>query len=217
MQIVIILFSLFLLFYVGFVIFVAFRFRCKKVEILKDFPCFSVIIPFRNEAILLPQLLNGINSQILDSNLFEVILIDDHSTDDSFNLIERFETNVPLKLIKNNGTGKKEALLTGIKASQFDVIITLDADVELSNQTFRFSISEYISRDLIMMCGLISLKSNQSLFQNLQKAESAAIVAISQVMLNHGLPSTCNGAHMVFDKKNIFRNRRVSTCTIGIR
>ncbi|MDP2176310.1 MAG: glycosyltransferase [Bacteroidota bacterium] len=171
------------------------------MQLINDLPKFTVLIPFRNESSVLPILIEGIQSQELNSNGFEVIFIDDHSTDQSFSLIKDFKSSYSIKLLKNNGSGKKAALLTGIQASQNSIIMTLDADVELSPNSFQASISEFVTKDLIMLCGLITLKTNHSIFQDIQKAESAAIVAISSVMLNHHLPSTCNGAHLVFDKQ----------------
>jgi biofilm PGA synthesis N-glycosyltransferase PgaC len=200
-SIILIIISFFLLIYACFIAFIAFNFKGINVQLLDDLPKFTILIPFRNESSVLPILLEGINSQDLDSHEFEIIFIDDHSTDQSFSLIENFKSNYSIRLLKNNGIGKKSALLTGIQAAHNSIIMTLDADMELSPNSFQASISEFVSKDLIMLCGLISLKSNHSIFQDLQKAESAAIVAISSVMLNHQLPSTCNGAHLVFDRQ----------------
>ena len=60
---------------------------------------------------------------------YEVILVDDHSTDGSRALAERFyATDAISGCYLFRRVGKKQALLAGIQASGFDIIVTTDAD-----------------------------------------------------------------------------------------
>ena len=62
---------------------------------------FSIVIPFRNEADNLPQLLDSISRLNYPKNLFEVILVDDASSDNSVGLIRDFISNKSLGSISN--------------------------------------------------------------------------------------------------------------------
>ena len=62
----------------------------KKV-ITEKRTCFSIIIPFRNEADNLPKLLDSIEKLNYSSNLFEIIFIDDDSTDNSYHIVQYFK------------------------------------------------------------------------------------------------------------------------------
>ena len=93
----------------------------------------SIIIPLFNEDESLPDLCNWITKVVHENNLsYEIILIDDGSTDNSWNVICDISTsNQNIKGIRfQRNYGKSAALNEGFKASQGDVIITMDADMQ---------------------------------------------------------------------------------------
>ncbi|MEO1484295.1 MAG: glycosyltransferase family 2 protein [Bacteroidota bacterium] len=93
----------------------------------------SVVIPLLNEKESLQELHDWI-VQIMQSNhfLYEVLFIDDGSTDGSWELIEKLskanENVKGIRFLRN--FGKSQALHAGFKAAQGDVIITMDADLQ---------------------------------------------------------------------------------------
>lgn len=93
----------------------------------------SVIIPLFNEEESLPELFAWIK-RVMDSNDFtyEVIFVNDGSTDRSWNVIEELaEKNEQVKGIKfRRNYGKSPALFCGFKEAQGDVVITMDADLQ---------------------------------------------------------------------------------------
>lgn len=93
----------------------------------------SIVIPLFNEDESLPELSAWIEKVMNENNFsYEVIFIDDGSTDDSWNVIEKLRSaNTNLKGIKfQRNYGKSAALNEGFKAAQGDVIITMDADMQ---------------------------------------------------------------------------------------
>jgi glycosyltransferase involved in cell wall biosynthesis len=93
----------------------------------------SVIVPLLNEEESLPELTAWI-TRVMDDHQFsyEVILIDDGSTDSSWNLIESLhEQNKCLKGIRfQRNYGKSAALNEGFRSCQGEVVITMDADLQ---------------------------------------------------------------------------------------
>ncbi|MDP3434722.1 MAG: glycosyltransferase family 2 protein [Bacteroidota bacterium] len=93
----------------------------------------SVVVPLFNEVDSLPELTEWID-KVLKSNDFtyEVILIDDGSTDDSWELIEQLSRQNPcIKGIKfRRNYGKSAGLYCGFKQAEGDVVITMDADLQ---------------------------------------------------------------------------------------
>jgi glycosyltransferase involved in cell wall biosynthesis len=93
----------------------------------------SVIIPLLNEEESLNELYNWIAS-VMRSNSFsyEVIFIDDGSTDNSWKIIKKIAAEDPfVKGIKfNRNYGKSQALHVGFDKAEGDVIITMDADLQ---------------------------------------------------------------------------------------
>ena len=93
----------------------------------------SIIIPLFNEDESLPELMAWIERVMTVNNYsYEVIMIDDGSTDDSWAVIEKLRgQNNAVKGIKfQRNYGKSAALNEGFKAAQGDVIITMDADMQ---------------------------------------------------------------------------------------
>ena len=96
-------------------------------------PNISVVVPLYNEAESLPELLKWIK-QVMDDNRFsyEVILVDDGSNDGSWQVIEEIARENPavrgIKFRRNYG--KSAALHCAFQASQGDVVITMDADLQ---------------------------------------------------------------------------------------
>jgi glycosyltransferase involved in cell wall biosynthesis len=93
----------------------------------------SVVVPLYNEAESLPELVEW-NCRVMQENgySFEIILIDDGSNDESWEVIEQLKSKYPgVKGIKfRRNYGKSAALNIGFAEAQGDVVITMDADLQ---------------------------------------------------------------------------------------
>lgn len=93
----------------------------------------SIVIPLKDEAESLPELCAWIE-KVMQSNAYhyEIILIDDGSSDASWNVIQSLRTSNPhIKGIRfQRNYGKSAALNEGFKAASGNVIITMDADLQ---------------------------------------------------------------------------------------
>jgi glycosyltransferase involved in cell wall biosynthesis len=93
----------------------------------------SVVVPLYNEAESLPELCSWI-SRVMNDHAFsyEIILVDDGSSDDSWQVIEQLKSQntsiVGIKFRRNYG--KSAALNVGFEACQGNVVITMDADLQ---------------------------------------------------------------------------------------
>ncbi|MEJ7829203.1 MAG: glycosyltransferase family 2 protein [Segetibacter sp.] len=93
----------------------------------------SIVVPLYDEEESLPELCAWIKRVVDANNLsYEIILIDDGSTDDSWKVIEQLIAADPnIKAIKfQRNYGKSAALNEGFKAAKGDVVITMDADLQ---------------------------------------------------------------------------------------
>lgn len=93
----------------------------------------SIVVPLYNEDESLPELCAWIERVVNTNSLtYEIILIDDGSTDDSWSVVEKLRTaNLNIKGIRfQRNYGKSAALNEGFKAAQGDVVITMDADLQ---------------------------------------------------------------------------------------
>jgi glycosyltransferase involved in cell wall biosynthesis len=93
----------------------------------------SVVVPLLNEEESLPELVEWIDRVMVQNHFsFEIILIDDGSSDSSWNVIEslseKFRSVHGIKFRRNYG--KSAALYAGFAATKGDVVITMDADLQ---------------------------------------------------------------------------------------
>ena len=93
----------------------------------------SVVVPLYNEEESLPELSAWIR-RVMEANGFtyEIIFVDDGSTDSSFHVIKRLaDTNPHIRAIRfSRNYGKSPALNTGFREAQGDIVITMDADLQ---------------------------------------------------------------------------------------
>lgn len=119
-----------LLFWLGIFSRLAFYSASNKIKPSPALNGISIIICARNAAVQLQQFLPKILAQ--KNLLFEVIVVNDHSTDNSEQIILDFQNNYPnLHLINESNTelpGKKKALSTGILAAKYEFLLLTDAD-----------------------------------------------------------------------------------------
>jgi glycosyltransferase involved in cell wall biosynthesis len=93
----------------------------------------SVVIPLFNESESLPELMAWID-RVMQANqyAYEVIMVDDGSDDNSWEVIEQMKGSFPsLKAIRfQRNYGKSAALNEGFKAAQGEIVVTMDADLQ---------------------------------------------------------------------------------------
>jgi glycosyltransferase involved in cell wall biosynthesis len=93
----------------------------------------SIVIPLLNEAESLPELCDWI-AKVMEAHAFqyEVILVDDGSTDESWSVIQTLSAaNASIKAIRfRRNYGKSAALNSGFSMAQGEVVITMDADLQ---------------------------------------------------------------------------------------
>ncbi len=168
---------------------------------------FSIIIPARNEEANIGKLLQSIQQQTYPQHLFEVIVVDDHSTDHTANLVKQFP-NVHLLQLKegNINSYKKKAIETGIAAAQNEWIVCTDADCIVPPKWLQSFASLIANEDPVFVAAPVKLvpyaytKESEVLyiFQALDFLTLQGIAAASVFGKKHNM---CNGANLAYKRK----------------
>ena len=110
----------------------------------------SVVIPCFNEEKIISQSINKILKWSKDNNLdIELILVNNASTDNTLKIIEKFNSEKNVICLNENSKGKGFAVVKGIKASSYNKVLILDAD--LSADINEFNISWIEKNDLLII------------------------------------------------------------------
>jgi poly-beta-1,6-N-acetyl-D-glucosamine synthase len=160
----------------------------------------SVVVACKNEENKISTLIECLSQQTYQN--FELILVNDHSTDSTCDLIKSKQANFPnLKLLDSIGFGKKNALKEGILIASSDFIITTDADCTASNRWLEtiLSFQNKFPSDLLI-CP-VRISSDYSFFSRLQALEFVSLVGAAASSAGAGMPILCNGANLAFRKQ----------------
>ena len=156
----------------------------------------SLVIPLLNEEESLPELSAWIEKVMLENNFsYEIIFVDDGSTDDSWRVIEQLRAkNQNIKGIKfQRNYGKSAGLNEGFRAAQGDVIITMDADLQDSPDEIPELRKMIVEDGFDLVSGWKKKRYDNKLTKNLpSKLFNAAARQMSEIKLhdfNCGLKS----------------------------
>jgi cellulose synthase/poly-beta-1,6-N-acetylglucosamine synthase-like glycosyltransferase len=163
----------------------------------------SVLVPFRNEAAHLGALVNDLKSQTYPSFSYEVVLVDDHSTDGSYDLVQRLiqgDGRFRLKRLPAEEVGKKAALAEAIRISKGELLLTTDADCRVP-ETWCKTINAWFENPAVKMClGPVRMLNGSRFLQKLQALEYVSVVAVTMGTLGGGRPVMASGANLAFRK-----------------
>ena len=148
----------------------------------------SIVIPLFNEEESLPELCDWIK-RVCEAHhySYEVILVDDGSTDDSWQVIEKIrQTDSNIKAIKfQRNYGKSAALNEGFKAAQGQVIITMDADLQDSPDEIPELRRMILEEDFDIVSGWKKKRYDNTLTKNIpSKFFNAATRMMSNIQLH---------------------------------
>jgi cellulose synthase/poly-beta-1,6-N-acetylglucosamine synthase-like glycosyltransferase len=161
----------------------------------------SVVVACRNEQNNLTGLLKSIASQNYPGNLFEVIIVNDSSADETSRIAEKFKGIRHMIVLDNVGAGKKQALRTGITAAKGNLIITTDADCRMGPNWIRTISAFYELKKPDMIICPVQIKSAHGFFAKFQQLEFLSLQGITAGTAYSGAATMCNGANLAFTRE----------------
>ncbi len=167
----------------------------------------SVIIAARNEEVSIINCLQSVLKQTYSKECYEIIVIDDHSTDTTFQLISKLaQVNKNIKILQLNSkdTGKKNAIEFGIQSANGDIIVTTDADCIMEERWLETMVSYLIISDSKMVVGPVAYYKEKTLLEKFQSLELVALITSGAASLYFNKAIMCNGANLAYYKKTFY-------------
>lgn len=164
----------------------------------------SVLIAARNEEKNIKKLLASIYNQSFPKELFEVIIVDDHSTDNTKNIINNFineNKELDIKLLEAENVGKKLAISQALHTAINELIIVTDADCVLNNLWIESIVGFYQEKKCKMILAPVLLSPAENLFEKMQVLEHLSLIGSTAGSASIGFPVMCNGANMAYERK----------------
>ncbi|HLF62694.1 MAG TPA: glycosyltransferase [Saprospiraceae bacterium] len=161
-------------------------------------PFCSVVIAARNEETAIAQCLQSVTTQSYPRNLYEVLVVNDGSEDNTVEKIQQFPSVQVLHTTEST-RGKKHALVIGISAARGEIIVTTDADCVVLPGWLHALVSTF-DNDTQMITGPVFIDEAQNAFERFQALEIAGFAMITAAGIQSGLHHLANGANMAFRK-----------------
>ena len=167
----------------------------------------SVIVPARNEALRITPCLDALAKQNYPSHLLEIVVVDDHSEDDTRKIIESYAgagvRYLNLEQHLNGATPtsyKKAALDCGITNTTGELIVTTDADCVFGPDWIATIVSRYEADRPDMIIGPVAFSCDNSILQRFQQMDFMSMQGITVASHKLGLGHMCNGANLAFTR-----------------
>lgn len=168
-----------------FSIFNSLRYKYRKYKFDDSYrPTFSVIIPAHNEEDVIERTINTFLKTSYPSNKKELIIVNDDSSDNTRNIAEKFAYKVKdaltgkYKCRKGNyenitlinrvkgGKGKSHVLNDGIRFSKNDILLIIDADVQLNSNIFELAAKHFSDKRVGAVAGYVSVSKKRGYILN---------------------------------------------------
>ena len=173
----------------------------------------SIIIPARNEEQNIGVVLQNIAAQNFPKKNIEIIVVDDHSTDNTFQIAKKFaaqqsEIHFQILILKDAGTletaFKKKAIEWAIQQSKNELIITTDADCTMPQTWLSTMVTFYEQTNAKMIAAPVKYNFADSFLQQFQALDFIGLIGITGASIQHKFYNMCNGANLCYEKKAFF-------------
>lgn len=186
--------------------------RTKRKPITQNSPrpSVSVIVPMRNEEKFAQRTLKALASQDYTGE-WEIICVDDRSTDSTFSLLKRFsEKNPRFRVLQIPQTvpflesPKKRALETGFKEARGEVLMCMDADCT-PPAGWITSMANRFEGKIAIVQGTKENNGKNSFLHSYQKLETLGFTGIEAAGFSLGIPMVASAAALAYKKDLFFK------------
>lgn len=168
----------------------------------------TVVVPVRNEANHIIDLLDDLAAQQYPPDLLEVIIVDDFSDDRTAALVKGY-SKCPVTLLSladymdpslPRQAHKKIAIETAVQAAKGDWIITTDADCRMGPFWLQSTMQYAAESDVVFVAGPVALFYDTSFLGKFQTLDFISLVGIAAASIHSGFYNLCNGANLAYSK-----------------
>ena len=166
----------------------------------------SVIIPARNEEKNIKTCLDSLSAQSYPAHLFEVLIINDHSTDRTAEIVKSYNSQ-NIKLINLEeyvddilNSYKKRSIEVGIQQSIGQLIITTDADCVVPATWLQTIAAFYELHQPAFIAAPVSINCSNRFIEKFQALDFMVLQGITGAAVHKTIHCMCNGANLAYEK-----------------
>jgi biofilm PGA synthesis N-glycosyltransferase PgaC len=165
----------------------------------------SILVPFRNEKDHIGILAGDLGKQTFPQGQWEVLFVDDHSTDDSARILAPMlseRASFHYYRLPPGISGKKGAISYGIQHAAHDRIIQVDADCRITPGFISSHVSFLERNPSDLVAGLVTTGTAGGRFlETFERMDMLALAGVGAGSFNLGRPLMCSGANLNYTRQ----------------
>ena len=167
----------------------------------------TVIVPARNEEVNISRCLESLAAQDYPDGLLEIIVVNDHSTDRTAEVVFLFPAgNIRLINLRDHvrspiNSYKKKAIEVAVAAATGELIVTTDADCSMPPGWISSLAACYRYNDAAFIAAPVKIEATGSLLSIFQAVDFMTLQGITGAAVYKRFHSMCNGANLAYSKK----------------
>lgn len=144
-------------------------------------PMITLVVPAYNEGLVIQAAVRSL--LLLDYPNFEIIVVDDGSTDDTYekaSVVAKESTIVKVRVVTKRNCGKAQALNTGMTLAHGEFILNMDGDSKLSSNTLRACIRHFENPRIGAVAGNVKVINRENIWTKIQALEYVEGLAMAR-------------------------------------
>ena len=173
-------------------------------------PIVTVIIAARDEEQSIDQCLQSLLRQTYPQKKFEILVVDDGSTDSTASIVKKYSELIPHihLLTLPHGVDRKSgckplAITNGIAQAIGEIILTTDADCLVPPRWIEIMVNHF-EEDVAFVAGPIAEQPSFNFFSQMEQLEFLGLITTAAGLIGSGRPIICNGANLAYRKEAFF-------------
>lgn len=145
--------------------------KSVAVPVLEKWPTVSIIVPVWNEETTVLKTIFSLLKLNYPKDKLSIFIVDDGSTDNTWNVIQRFSRNRQVKLLRKENGGKHTALNYALEFVDSELVGCLDADSFVHPETLKRLVIQFSDREMMAVTPSIKVFEPKGFLGLIQKAE----------------------------------------------
>lgn len=144
-------------------------------------PMISLVVPAYNEGLVIQAAIRSL--LLLSYPNFEIIVIDDGSTDDTYEkamVVSQESSDISVRVVTKRNGGKAEALNTGMTLARGEFVLNMDGDTKLTSNTLRACVRHFENPMVGAVAGNVKVLNRDSIWSKIQALEYVEGLAMAR-------------------------------------
>ena len=175
--------------------------RIYKPKLKKNYPSVSIIVPCFNEEKTISKTIRSLLNLDYPKNKLEILVIDDGSSDKTFQKAKLLEKYKQVKVFHKKNGGKYTALNYGLSITKAEFVGCLDADSFVDSHALGLIMSYFINPKIMTVTSSVKIHQPRNMLQRIQKIEFILGIFLRKVFASLNSITVAPGPFTIYRKK----------------